>query len=142
MAELPAEAAPEPTLAPATTATATAAPEVAAPAAPTPVPIAAPVAAESQVFQDPTTAQQIDQESINRARASLREKSASLPVAAEPAKKQEAQARGVQFDPIPSPALPISAEKQQKLAELNRRYLADEITPDQYHADRARILAQ
>jgi hypothetical protein len=32
--------------------------------------------------------------------------------------------------------------KEQKLADLLRRYEADEITPYQYHMERARIVAE
>jgi len=46
------------------------------------------------------------------------------------------------FRPIEGPALNISADKQQRLAELLRRYQADEVTPAQYHEERAKILAQ
>jgi hypothetical protein len=38
--------------------------------------------------------------------------------------------------------LPISTEKQQKLADLLRRYQADQVTPSQYHEERAKILAE
>ncbi len=46
------------------------------------------------------------------------------------------------FPPLQGPALPISADKQQRLQELLRQYKANEITPDQYHKERARILAE
>jgi hypothetical protein len=44
--------------------------------------------------------------------------------------------------PIPGPPLPISMAKQQKLSDLLRQYQADEITPEQYHSERAKILAE
>jgi hypothetical protein len=37
--------------------------------------------------------------------------------------------------------LNISADKKQQLDELLRRYQADEITPAQYHEQRAKVLA-
>ena len=46
------------------------------------------------------------------------------------------------FQPLPVPVLPLSGDKQQKLAELLRKYRADEITPEQYHTERAKILAE
>jgi hypothetical protein len=46
------------------------------------------------------------------------------------------------FPPIEPPPLPISMAKQQRLAELLRKYKADDITPAQYHEERARILAE
>jgi hypothetical protein len=42
--------------------------------------------------------------------------------------------------PIAAPDLPISAEKKQQLDALLSRYRADQITPDQYQAERAKIL--
>ena len=41
---------------------------------------------------------------------------------------------------VPPPA--ISAAKAEKLAELLRTYKVDEITPEQYHKERAKILAE
>jgi hypothetical protein len=45
------------------------------------------------------------------------------------------------FPPLEGPALPISSEKQQRLAELLQRYKADQVTPEQYQTERAKILA-
>ncbi len=45
------------------------------------------------------------------------------------------------FPPLPPPDLPISADKNQKLADLLQRYKADQITPEEYHSERAKILA-
>jgi translation initiation factor IF-2 len=59
---------------------------------------------------------------------------------AEPSVKKK-PARG-EFSRLPGPDLPLSAEKQQKLAELLKKYRADEITPEQYHSQRAKILAE
>ncbi len=44
--------------------------------------------------------------------------------------------------PIQAPLLPISAAKEAQLQALLERYKADQITPEQYHAERARILAE
>jgi len=44
--------------------------------------------------------------------------------------------------PIPAPALPISAAKQEQLQALLARYKADQITPEEYQTQRAAILAQ
>jgi len=46
------------------------------------------------------------------------------------------------FQPLGGPPLPISAEKQQRLANLLEQYRADQITPEQYHQQRAKILAE
>jgi hypothetical protein len=45
------------------------------------------------------------------------------------------------FPPLEGPALPISSEKQQRLGELLQRYKADQVTPEQYQVERAKILA-
>jgi hypothetical protein len=59
------------------------------------------------------------------------------PVASKPPK----QPRGTPvFQPIAGPDLPISSDKQQQLSELLQKYKADELSPEQYHAARAKIL--
>ena len=45
------------------------------------------------------------------------------------------------FPPIASPPLPISGAKEQRLQQLLEQYRADLISPEQYHAARAKILA-
>jgi hypothetical protein len=45
------------------------------------------------------------------------------------------------FTPIVAPPLPISAAKQQQLAALLAQYEADQISPEEYHKQRAAILA-
>jgi hypothetical protein len=49
--------------------------------------------------------------------------------------------------PMPANATPPAAatemtSKQARLADLLRRYQADEITPLQYHTERAKIVAE
>jgi hypothetical protein len=44
--------------------------------------------------------------------------------------------------PIAAPALPISATKADRLQALLARYKADQITPEEYHQQRAAILAE
>jgi hypothetical protein len=43
--------------------------------------------------------------------------------------------------PIVAPPLPISPAKEAQLQGLLERYKADQITPEQYHTERAKILA-
>ena len=43
--------------------------------------------------------------------------------------------------PLSGPASSLSAAKQQKLDALLQQYRADQITPEQYHEERAKILA-
>lgn len=45
------------------------------------------------------------------------------------------------FPALQAPALPISADQQRRLDDLLRLYKADAITPEQYQAGRAKILA-
>jgi hypothetical protein len=67
---------------------------------------------------------------------------APAPVAA----GQPAEAKPVPAVPAPvpmvAPPLPISGTKEQRLAELLRQYKADTITPQQYHEQRAKIIAE
>jgi hypothetical protein len=40
------------------------------------------------------------------------------------------------------PPLPISQDKQRRLSDLLQKYKADQLTPEQYHQERAKILAE
>jgi hypothetical protein len=40
------------------------------------------------------------------------------------------------------PNLPLSAEKQERLNTLLEKYMADQVTPQEYHEQRAKILAE
>jgi len=44
--------------------------------------------------------------------------------------------------PIVAPPLPISPAKEAQLQGLLEKYKADQITPEQYHTERAKILAE
>ena len=44
--------------------------------------------------------------------------------------------------PITAPALPITADKEARLQVLLAKYKADQITPEEYHKQRAAILAE
>ena len=46
------------------------------------------------------------------------------------------------FPPLQGPPPSISADKEQRLQELLQKYKADQITPEEYHQQRARILAE
>jgi hypothetical protein len=50
--------------------------------------------------------------------------------------------KGTPVKPLESPPLPISADKDQRLQELLKKYRADQLTPEQYQAERAKILAE
>ena len=63
-----------------------------------------------------------------------------MPSAEKKKKKTMKPSQG--FQPMQGPAVNISSAKQQQLNDLLRRYQSDEITPAQYHQERAKILAQ
>jgi hypothetical protein len=66
------------------------------------------------------------------------------PEAPPPAKQINAAYPGKELGlkPIEAPPLPISAAKAVQLQALLEKYKADQITPDQYHTERAKILAE
>jgi hypothetical protein len=67
---------------------------------------------------------------------------ATAPAAPPEAKPAKAKSGSLDFPPLDGPGSPLSAEKQQQLNELLQKYRADQITPEQYHAERAKILAE
>jgi hypothetical protein len=50
--------------------------------------------------------------------------------------------RELGLKPIESPLLPITAAQQAQLQALLAKYKANQITPEEYHRQRAEILAQ
>jgi hypothetical protein len=44
--------------------------------------------------------------------------------------------------PPPGPPTGLSVTKEQRLADLNRQYAADKVTPEEYHKQRAKILSE
>jgi hypothetical protein len=58
------------------------------------------------------------------------------------AKAQQPTMRAMHYEPMTAPDLPISADKAQRLQALLQKYKADQLTPEQYHAERAKILAE
>jgi hypothetical protein len=65
-------------------------------------------------------------------------------VAPPPAKPAEANYAGkdLGMKPIAAPVLPITASKEDRLAALLMKYKADQISPEEYHTQRAAILAE
>jgi hypothetical protein len=124
---------------------------------------------KAPVFSDPTSppagGSRATPEQIERARESVRQKFVELgeqdkatvraPAGAAPAGQPEqpmtvrqpkpkvrpAPAPTV-FDPIPAPPSTLPASKEARLAELLKQYQADTLTPEQYHKERAKILAE
>jgi hypothetical protein len=87
-------------------------------------------------------------EDIERARSAMRRKisdldrEAPLEMAQAGEGKDKRHPYTPKFDPIAGPSSGLSPAKEQQLGQLLTRYQADEITPEQYHAERAKILAQ
>ena len=62
--------------------------------------------------------------------------------AAQPTPSKPSSVKGAQaFPSIEGPAPAVSTDKEQRLQELLRKYQADQITPGEYHQQRAKILA-
>ena len=72
-------------------------------------------------------------------------KSSKKPTAkeAQPAKPEVTTYPGkaLGFDPVAAPPPPVSAEQEAALQALLSRYMANEITPDQYQTERKKIMA-
>jgi hypothetical protein len=60
-------------------------------------------------------------------------------VASAPAKQSVQPAAS--FKPMQGPDLGISNDKQQQLSDLLQKYRADQVTAEEYHQQRAKILA-
>jgi translation initiation factor IF-2 len=142
---------PPPATAPGAAASATPVAVTVQPPAATPEPPAAtapaPESAAAQFAPEPIAAipPQADPALIDKARDSMRKKLAEFPPGQEaevsmPSGSAPKPKSGLK--PLEPPALGISAEKQQRLSALLQRYKSDQITPEQYHAERAKVLAQ
>ena len=46
------------------------------------------------------------------------------------------------FPPLKGPPPAVAADKEQRLQELLRKNRADQVTPEEYHQQRAKILAE
>jgi len=102
--------------------------------APTPAP-QAPVAAQPEPAPAATPSALIEAE------RAAQQQAVTTPKAGKKSKKT-AMTPAAQLPGVQGPPLPISADKQKRLADLLGRYQADEITPAQYHQERAKILAE
>jgi hypothetical protein len=102
--------------------------------------VAVPVAVGTQNQEKATRAQEKAQIKTEKAMQTDSEKAEAAAQAERRAKYKSAVTPGA-FQPIESPALPISNEKQQRLAELLKKYRADQLSPEEYHQERSKILA-
>jgi hypothetical protein len=96
----------------------------------TTAPILSPKMADSQPGQKPVEAKA--QDTASKPEVQPKAQKALKP----PAKGAPA------FTPIQVPPPAISADKEARLAELLRKYKADQITPEEYHQQRAKILSE
>ena len=84
-----------------------------------------------------------DEKAILERHTEAQAKSKAKKPAPEPAKPKEKVERGQQvMKPIEAPPVPLSADKQQRLAELLQQYQKDQLSPEQYHQQRAKVLAE
>jgi len=88
-----------------------------------------------------------DPEQIAKAREAMRQKMQAsevavkaAPEAGQPPHPSRAE-KGSKFPPLQAPPTGLSSNQEQQLASLLQKYKADDITPEQYQAERAKILA-
>lgn len=124
---------------------------VEAPVVVTPAPVAAPKVEKkdprfSDVPDDAEAAQAAKLQEALRQKLAAEKASAPAPVAVAPAKPATTVAAPVAVAPITAnietAPSPLSGSKQERLAELLRRYKADAVTPQEYHTQRAKIIAE
>jgi hypothetical protein len=133
-------------------ATTTVAPTVAAPTTGQSVPrpvepvVSQPTPATSQppaVAAVPNqTDTRVDAEAAAQLEAGKNPKSKPAKTKAEKVKPTPPPKGPLAFPALEGPPSPLSAAKQQKLKDLLRLYQADQVTPEQYHQQRAKILAE
>lgn len=80
-----------------------------------------------------------DPETIAKAREAVRQRVQSMSYA--DTASRAGNAVGSNFVPMEGPPLEISSEKHDRLNSLLQRYKADQLTPEQYQTERAKILA-
>jgi len=71
-----------------------------------------------------------------------RSAAAAQPTVTEPPTEASPQPGATGFKPIVAPPSALSGSKEARLAELTRRYKADQITPEEYHTERAKLIAE
>jgi uncharacterized protein YnzC (UPF0291/DUF896 family) len=96
-------------------------------------------AMRQHMAQDYEIGPKADSESIAKARESVRQRMQSITYA-DPT-SSAGNSPSMNFPPLEGPPLPISSDKYQRLNELLQRYKADQVTPEQYQVERAKILA-
>jgi hypothetical protein len=116
-----------------------------APAVPAPAPAESDSIAKArealrqQIAVDNDVGPKADPETIAKAREAVRQRMQSMSYA-EPT-SLAGNTGGSNFIPLEGPPLPITSEKHDRLNGLLQRYKADQLTPEQYQVERAKILA-
>lgn len=124
-----------------------------APATPVSAPVLAPKVnnSEARFSELPDEAEAAkNAQLLEGLRAKVAAEKASAPVVTAPAAPAKSAGSSVVTPAVAvpitanmeAPASPLSGSKQDRLAELLRRYKADEITPQDYHKQRAQIIAE
>ena len=93
------------------------------------------------------TAAQIEREAKENAAKAKAAAKAQAEADKKRAEEQKRIARENAKKPVPLPALPavpsnLATSKSQRLAELLEKYRHDQLTPAEYHSQRAKILAE
>jgi hypothetical protein len=96
-------------------------------------------AVRHRINEDMEPGPKADPQEIAQARESVRQRMQSITYA-EPT-STAGNSPALNFPPLEGPPLPISSSQHQRLYELLQRYKADQVTPEQYQAERAKILA-
>jgi hypothetical protein len=125
-------------------------PPPAPPAPPAPAVPAVPAAtASTTAIQPPSTPEltappEADPAAIEKAREAMRTRMQTLGPETEMVSMHPGKATqmGMNFPPLQAPPLGISDAKELRLRELLQQYRSDLISPEQYQASRAKILAE
>jgi len=96
-------------------------------------------AVRHQINEDMSPGPKADPQEIAKAREAVRQRMQAFDYAAPASNSGNSPAQS--FPPLEGPPLPISSDQHQKLYQLLQRYRADQVTPEQYQAERAKILA-
>ena len=94
----------------------------------------------SQMRPEPTEVQPKEASKEVKPESTAARAPAPTQASSTPAKR--APAAKTKLPPLPAPPSPVSASKEQQLQTLLQQYTSDQISPEQYHQQRAKILAE
>ena len=118
-----------------------AAPAKPAPTATTAAPATPPPAAPAAVAAPTATATDSETDALRQAMHDrMAQSKTAEPVATNVKPPTKTQASN--YAPLTPPASPLTATKEQRLQALLDQYKADQITPEEYHKQRAKIIAE